>query len=331
MDSVLTEMESTGRKFQVQLHKLHSGTDEITFEFQKRLSAGSIYFKEKIDEILLNINGCAAETDSKVHAETFNDSLKEIFTTLAQKKHLMDSTENGFSVDEYYKTRRSFIVPKFSANVYSGVKSNISSTTTSSHSELLRRLQSLRNEICKAKDLPVYIVASSATLAELSEYLPLTLEDLSKISGFGITKVQTYGSRFLEVIQQYCANNGLESQIHQKASTSKRKLKEGKETILKTDTKLVSLQHYKSGNSIKEIAELRSLTVGTIHSHLANYIPTGEIRLDELVPSDKINLIEAAMNSSSDHDLTALKRLLGEEISYEEIRLVANVYKGRQN
>ena len=331
MTSIITELERTGRKFQVQLHKLHSGTDEITAEFQKRLSAGSVYFKEKIAEILVIINECAAQTDSKVQAETFNDSLKDILTSLAQKQHLMSCTETGFSVEEYYKTRRSFIVPKFSANVYSGVKINNPSSTTSAYPELMRRLQTLRNEICNAKDLPVYMVASTATLAELGEYLPLKLEDLSKISGFGTAKVQTYGRRFLEVIQQYCAAHGLESQMHKKPAPTKRKLKDRSVPLLKTDTKLISLQHYKSGNSIKEIAELRSLTEGTIQSHLANYIPSGEIKLDELVPSSKISLIEAAIKSTSDQDLTSLKRLLGDEISYEEIRLVANVYKGRQN
>lgn len=124
---------------------------------------------------------------------------------------------------------------------------------------------------------------------------------------------------------------GLESRIHQKASITKRKSKEAKGTLLKSDTKLISLQHYKSGKTIKEIAELRSLTQGTIQTHLANFIPTGEIKLDELVPSKKIGPIEAAINSSSEHDLTSLKRLLGEEYSYEEIRLVAQVSKGRQN
>ncbi|HUH32830.1 MAG TPA: helix-turn-helix domain-containing protein, partial [Daejeonella sp.] len=328
----LNDLQVTAGKFQMQLQNLHSGKPELTIDLQKRLTAGSVYFQGRITELFVILNECAATTDSKVQAETFDDALSDLLIGLTQKQHLMNSAKSEFSVDEYYKARRSFAVPKFSVSSYSGVKSSTgTSSVSSSHPELLRRLQELRNEICRAKDLPVYIVASTATLAELTKFLPLKVEDLSKISGFGTAKVQTYGRRFLEVIQQYCAANGLESQIHLKAKTSKRKSKESAGTLLKTDTKLVSLQHYKSGKSIKGIAELRTLTEGTIQNHLASYIPTGEIKLEELVPAQKITLIKAAFDGSAEQDLNSLKRTLGDNFSYEEIRLVVNANKNSEN
>jgi hypothetical protein len=324
---LLLEFQLTAKKFQSQLHSLHADNNLLNADLQKRITAGSAYFTGKISEVIILINRSAVQTDSKLQAESFNDSIKDIFVALAQKEHIMSGIAKAFSVEEYFKARRNFVVPPFSVNAYSGVRSNIVATTTSGHPDLLHHLQALRNEICRGKDLPVYIVASTATLVELTDFLPLTLEDLGKISGFGPTKVQTYGSRFLQLIQEYCAMNNLKTLIHLKPSKSKKSVKESKNKPLKADTKLTTLHHFKSGKTIRDIAQVRNLTLETIVNHLVNFIDTGEIRLEQLVAPEKIEVIVAAINSSTEKDLTSLKTLLGDDFSYSEIRLVSKFNK----
>ncbi|MBK8142258.1 MAG: HRDC domain-containing protein [Chitinophagaceae bacterium] len=44
------------------------------------------------------------------------------------------------------------------------------------------------------RDLPIFIVAVSNTIDEMAMYLPQTLTELRKISGFGDTKIEQYGA-----------------------------------------------------------------------------------------------------------------------------------------
>ncbi|MCB0739927.1 MAG: HRDC domain-containing protein, partial [Chitinophagaceae bacterium] len=78
----------------------------------------------------------------------------------------------------------------------------------SPHPVLHQQLRKLRDKICAPKNLPIYIVAGSATLDEMARYLPQTTTELKKINGFGDVKVEKYGEQFLAVIHQYTAANG---------------------------------------------------------------------------------------------------------------------------
>ena len=322
------ELQVTARKFQAQLQGFFASVATPSEgSFQKRISAASVYFKERINTLLSVINESIAETDSKVLAQTFNDSLNDVFVCLAQKGHLMTGIQHSYSVEEYYKSRRSFIIPPFKANAYSARRSSSSVASASAHPKLLSDLKALRNAICEAKDLPVYMVASGSTLEELANYLPLSLDDLSKISGFGTAKIETYGQRFLDVIASYCSQKNLGSLIHTKPEKKRKKEKVVGNSAPKVDTKLISLQHYKAGKTVQEIAEMRNFTVGTIQGHLAHYVISGQLDINDLISEDKLNLIKDVLKGSADTDLTSLKQQLGDDVSYGEIRLVSALYK----
>jgi len=151
--------------------------------------------------------------------------------------------------------------------------------------------------------------------------LPLTQDDLPKISGFGAFKIEKYGRDFLEVVQDYCHENNLGSQIGLKQTKRARKNSAPRERA--SDTKRTSYDMYREGNTIAEVAEARQLAVTTVETHLSYYISTGELDIDELVAPDKQELIEAAIAKYGRLGLKQLKDNLPEEISYGEIRMVA--------
>ena len=43
----------------------------------------------------------------------------------------------------------------------------------------------------------------------MADFLPLTEKELLKIHGFGKIKVKKYGAYFLDVIKEFCEDNGL--------------------------------------------------------------------------------------------------------------------------
>ena len=317
-----SKLQVIATKFQSQLQSLSAVIENASDELQNRISAASVYFSSRIDELISLINHSVVETDSKVRAQTFNDMLSDLFIALAQKQHLMIGIKSKYSVEQYYRSRRSFMVPPFKVNAYSARKKESVSYPLNADRELFRELRALRNELCEQKDVPVYMVASSATLEELTNYRPLTPDDLSKISGFGKAKIEAYGQRFLDVIVDYCARNKLGTLIHTKTS----RIKKERNKKAKVDTKLVSFQYYKSGKTVQEIAELRNFTVGTIQGHLAHYVVSGDLSINELISEDRVRYIEAALRASPDADLSSLKQQLGDDVSYGEIRLVSDFY-----
>jgi ATP-dependent DNA helicase RecQ len=204
-------------------------------------------------------------------------------------------------------------------------------------------LKDLRNEICKADNLPIYLVASSATLNELTQFLPLTKEEISKINGFGKIKSEKYGPRFLELIKTYCDQFGLESLIHEKTVVQgkkekkkdlKKEEKQEEEQAEKIDKKRVqpvpkepriptrveSFELFKNGKTIAQIAAMRNLVPGTIENHLSHYITTGELDVHQLISEEKLNSILKVVGETGAQALTPIKEKMGDEISYSEIK-----------
>ncbi len=186
--------------------------------------------------------------------------------------------------------------------------------------ELFENLKKLRNKMAHEENVPAYLIFSDSSLIDLATYLPLVENDLSKISGFGVYKIEKYGQPFLEMVQDYCNEHGLDTRIELKQPKRERKTSAARER--ETDTKKISFDLFKQGMSIESIAEHRKLSPNTIESHLAYYVSKSALELTSLVPEDKIELIEAAIKRYGKSSLKQLKENLPEEISYGEIRMV---------
>lgn len=68
---------------------------------------------------------------------------------------------------------------------------------------LFDQLRNLRSEIARNEKVPPYIVFSDKTLREICVVLPVSEEDMLKVSGVGKFKYDKYGDRFIEVIQAF--------------------------------------------------------------------------------------------------------------------------------
>ncbi len=193
--------------------------------------------------------------------------------------------------------------------------------------DLLEELIKLRKYLAKKEDVPAYMIFSDMTLHELAAYLPQTKEEIRKISGFGDIKVGKYGSYFLKAVREYCEVNHLSSRMEMKAPKRERN-SPSRET--RTDTKLQSLELFRQGIPVSEIARMRDLTSGTIEGHLAFFIPTGEIMVTDLVAPEKIPVIKAAIRKIGGNAAAPIKEALGEDYTFGEIRAVMNYINSRK-
>ena len=143
----------------------------------------------------------------------------------------------------------------------------------------------------------------------MCDELPRTEKELLKINGMGKIRVQKYGEEILDLITHYCKENGINHLNQQKKEDKK-------------PTKQISFELFKSGLSVKEIARERSLTPGTVESHLASYIPSGEIDVLELIDLKRYKKIVTAIEKTEFKNLTELKEKVDKSFTYMELRMV---------
>ena len=94
---------------------------------------------------------------------------------------------------------------------------------------------------------------------------------------------------------------------------------------VKGSSQLESLELFKSGKPVEEIAEQRGLAVSTVQGHLAQFVLTGELEPQQLIAQEIIDAVLSELNNAGSDDNSAIiKDRLGENFSYSDIRIVQN-------
>jgi hypothetical protein len=93
------------------------------------------------------------------------------------------------------------------------------------------------------------------------------------------------------------------------------------------ESKRISLQFFKEGKSAEEIAAMRNMARSTIEGHLAEFIPTGEIEITQLIKKDKLDIILKEIMQNPSATSSMHKEKLGEGYSYAEIKAATLFHK----
>ena len=191
---------------------------------------------------------------------------------------------------------------------------------TTEHPVLFEQLKTLRASFADVENVPHYVIFTQKSLYDLCEMLPVTNKQLLAVNGMGKVRIEKYGSEILDIIKDYCDSNGIEpNPIPVKVKVKKEKAKE--------DTKKISLDMFKSGLSVFEIAKERGFVEATIQGHLAHFIPMGDIKITDLMPEEKYEVLKSIMQTTTFESLTELKNKIDEKFTYAELRLVVNSLK----
>ncbi len=153
----------------------------------------------------------------------------------------------------------------------------------------------------------------------MAYYSPRNKEEFSKISGVGTAKLEHFSEAFLGVIDGHggVRRAGPDQVVH----------RNGKDKVWgngPNTTQLTTKELAGQGLSVEEIAEARGVSRNTIIDHLEKLVLASEdLQLDHLMPQgEKKDKIEAAFKQSGGLLLASVKEILGEEYSYEELKLV---------
>jgi superfamily II DNA helicase RecQ len=192
--------------------------------------------------------------------------------------------------------------------------------------ELFEKLRSYRRQLADDSHVPPYIIFGDKTLQEMARIYPQSTGSLSRISGVGGRKLGQYGPGFLEIIRAYAGARGLAEQplpeaVVRRARPSARALAGTvQETVKLFDKKL----------SLERIALMRRLSVGTVLQHLEKALDQGrKLDASHVASSSPARLarIAAAFQETGNDMLTPVRNLLGEDFSYDEIRVARLLLK----
>jgi ATP-dependent DNA helicase RecQ len=93
--------------------------------------------------------------------------------------------------------------PSGSAGAGNGTAANGSGTSAPEGSALFERLRALRKHLADAHGVPPYVVFHDATLREMVERRPLTLNQFADLPGVGQAKLARYGEQFIAAIVEH--------------------------------------------------------------------------------------------------------------------------------
>ena len=166
--------------------------------------------------------------------------------------------------------------------------------------ELFEKLRVLRAVYAKDMGVPAYVIFSDASLKDMEQKKPTTMEGFSKISGVGKAKLEKYAAAFIKIIAKHQDGNATKLPTHQK-----------------------SYNLFQEGLSITQIAHKRGITENTVYTHLIKINEMGTpLDLHQFINSSEILKIQQAKKVLENPDsLKAYFEHFEEKMPYHKIKL----------
>ncbi len=225
---------------------------------------------------------------------------------------------NELSMEILRKERTVEIAAPIKAVQKRQVKSSDTFDLTASEEELFHRLRALRKQIADELNLPPYVVFSDMSLRYMAQRRPQSRSQFAQIPGVGSNKLAAYFEAFTDEIRDYCLSHNLKMGIEPQRTTIV-----APTLATSVGTRQQTLAFYQQGLGVEEIAKERNLKPITILNHLTELAEAGEaVDIDRLVQPEHYDVIVDALEQVGDNLLKPVKEFLGDEYSYEEIRLV---------
>ncbi|MFX0548569.1 DNA helicase RecQ [Hathewaya histolytica] len=251
------------------------------------------------------------------------DALKEFINTLISHRFI-DYIEGEYPVVKLNEL--SYKVLKGEEKVL--LKEIVKVKKVPKNNELYELLREVRKEIAKSEGVPPYVVFGDSSLKDMSTRYPMTSEQFLDITGVGESKKEKYGERFLSVICDYVETNDIKAkwEYHKenKKSSKISKSTSGDKNKEKSSDVTIKMLREKS---LQEVAKERGILLGTIFSHIKEYIKENSILdftidFSGLLESNREEVILRAIDKVGYERLKPIKDEVSSDVSYDEIRAV---------
>lgn len=184
--------------------------------------------------------------------------------------------------------------------------------------ELYAMLKDLCKQVARQKNLPPYVVFQETSLEEMAIQYPVTMDEMTRITGVGQGKAAKFGKPFIDMIAKYVEENEIERPQDLLV----------KSIVNKSGLKVHIIQSIDRKLDLVDVAEAKGLKVDDVISEIETIVHSGtrvniNYYIDRVMDSDKQeDIIEYFREAETDSLEEALKELGEEDYSEEEVRLV---------
>ncbi len=184
--------------------------------------------------------------------------------------------------------------------------------------ELLNQLRDLRRIVAKEHGVPPYVIFQDPSLEEMATAYPITVDELSHISGVSKGKAVRYGSKFLKLIEEYVDENDID---RPEDFTMK-------SVVNKSGMKVYIIQSIDRKLPIEDIARAKGITQDELLHEIETIVLSGtKLNIDyyirDVMDDDTMEMIyDYFHESDSDSIDDAFSELGDEGASVEDIQLV---------
>jgi ATP-dependent DNA helicase RecQ len=182
---------------------------------------------------------------------------------------------------------------------------------------LMKMLQDLRKKVAAQKGLPPYVIFQDPSLEEMTIRYPITLDELTQISGVGPGKAQKFGKPFVDLITAYVAENDIEREMEMVVRSVPNK----------SGNKVHIIQNIDKRLPLEAIARAKNLTLLDLLNELETIVQSGTrvdiaYHVNEVLETDAQEEIMDYFREADSDDLGAAVAEFGSDFSEVELRLV---------
>ncbi|MCB9009717.1 MAG: DNA helicase RecQ [Ardenticatenaceae bacterium] len=187
---------------------------------------------------------------------------------------------------------------------------------------LFQRLRQTRKALADEAGVPPYVIFSDRTLVEMATYFPQSRASFGTLYGVGAAKLADFADVFVPIIQNYCAENGLEEM----RKTSPTAVSQSSSTPGGRTFEVLNL--YNNGRTLPDLCQQYNVKRSTILSHLWKAVRAGEtlresnlLEHSDLTPAQQQQALAAFTAHGTDY-LRPVYVALNETVDYEELHLL---------
>ena len=165
--------------------------------------------------------------------------------------------------------------------------------------------------------MPPYVIFQDPSLEDMATRYPVTIEELTNITGVGQGKAEKYGEEFLEVIAQYVEDNDIDRPMDLVV----------KSVVNKSGLKVYVIQSIDRKIALDDIANAKGIELADIITEIEHIVQSGtKVNLDyyineEIDEADQEEVFDYFMEAESDSIEDALYEF-DNAFTEEEMRLL---------
>ncbi|CAM4117938.1 DNA helicase RecQ [Paenibacillus alkaliterrae] len=198
---------------------------------------------------------------------------------------------------------------------------------SASASPLFDSLKQWRKEKAAAEGVPPFMLFFDATIREIANAQPQTVQQLLEVKGIGTAKADKYGEELLAIIHSFGGEERTAQPVIHSANAKVTSSRRSPASDEEQPSHLTTLELFQAGQEPEDIAKDRGLSKVTVEGHLIRCADEGyDLDFNRIIPADYEESIIAAIEKVGIDKLRPIKEELPDEVSYFAIHGVISKY-----